>query len=74
MSIEIENLGTPVATLRNAESVVEIYLDLEKRIVIELKQLKYSRYKRSEYPISDYLKKVKGVNGIDQKLMNIIQN
>lgn len=46
---------SPLYTINNPESVIEVFLDAEKQEVKEVKCLNYNRCKEYKYSVEEYL-------------------
>ena len=51
------NANTPLYTINNPESVIEIFLDAEEGVVREVKCLNYNRCKEYRYSVEEYLER-----------------
>lgn len=69
-----KSIGKHLTTVHHPESVVEVYLNLERGVVTEIKSLNNNRQKRYEYSVSDYLFIVKNFKGIDRSIEQFMKN
>ncbi|MEY2963047.1 MAG: hypothetical protein RL754_308 [Bacteroidota bacterium] len=51
------NIETPLYTINNPESVIEVFLDAAKDEVREVKCLNYNRCKEYRYSVEEYLER-----------------
>lgn len=49
------NPNRAVYTINNPESVIEVFLDTQKKTVREFKSLNHNRYKEYYYSVKEYL-------------------
>ena len=62
----------PICVINNPECVIEVFINNEKKEVVERKRLNDNRYKTYTYQLQDYLDRYKHKSNVYNSLMAAI--